>query len=726
MFGIEREALRVASDGTVAQTDHPEVLGSKLTHPHFTTDFGEAQVEMVTSPYSSVKEAMRAMSKLHRYFYQTVRGERLWPLSMPPPLDEIRIADFGTSSRGVDKRLYREGLAKRYPIEMQMISGIHANFSFGRPLSNDAMMGIVRNFLRHGWLLTYLFGASPSRKFPHSTSMRLSEKGYYSRIQNQMVISFNSYEAYLADLEHALNTPHASYEGHGLNSNLLQIPGEHYTRIRPKSHREGRIDYLEIRSLDLNPYAPLGVTPSEIQFTYDFLKLCHKLPSPKLYKGEIKTIVENQNRVALYGRKPKLMLHTARGKKLFTHWAYELLDQLDALNQMTKIEHPEKCPSAQLLKDVEGRDWVDLGMELAESHRKKLLKHPLSDQNIQILKNKAIDSLQAQKDLELDEDFHFRDYEDLEVSTQIIIRKALEKNVTVEVLDRTKSIIRLTKGRKSTIIQQATKTVLDTYITPLIMDNKAVTKQLLQEAGFHVPHGDLYHNAADARADYKRYTKHKIAVKPNTTNCGIGISFIDPNSPDAYAKAIQKAFSHSDSVLVESFCSGTEHRFLIIDDKVIGVLKRIPANVTGDGVHTISQLVKLKNRAPKNHKHLKNRLKITPVEMAYLKKQNLTPRHIPPNGTTIYLRENSNISSGGDPIDVTDIIHPSYGKIAIRAAKHFDAHFCGVDMLIPHSHTNGTYTIIEMNYNPTLAIHAYPYKGEPRDVATPLLKSLGF
>lgn len=726
MFGIEREALRVAIDGNIVKTDHPHQLGSKLTHPHFTTDFGEAQLEIVTPPYSSIKEAMRSLSKLHRYYYQMVQGEHLWPLSMPPPLDKIRIADFGTSSRGIDKRLYREGLAKRYPIEMQMISGIHANFSFEKTLSNDAMMGIIRNFLRHGWLLTYLFGASPSRKFPYSTSMRLSEKGYYSRIQNQIAISFNSYEAYLSDLEKALSTPHAPYKGYGLNSNLLQIPGEHYTRIRPKSIREGHIDYLEIRSLDLNPYAPMGVSPSEIQFTYDFLKLCHKLPSPPLHIGEIKTITENQNRVALYGRKPKLMLLTARGKKQLSDWAYELLDQLEMPDQIAKIDNPKKCPSAQLLKDLQGRDWVELGMELAETHRKKLLTNPLSDKDIQILKNKAVDSIQAQKDLELDEDLHFRDYEDLEVSTQVIIRKALEKEISVEVLDRTKNIIRLTKGRKSTIIQQATKTELDTYITPLIMDNKAVTKQLLKEAGFNVPDGDLYHNAADARADYHRFSKHKVAVKPNTTNFGVGITFIPPNTPDGYARAVQKAFNHSETVLVETFCPGSEHRFLIIDQKVIGVLNRVPANVTGDGIHTISQLVKLKNRAPKNHKHLKNRLKITPFEMAYLKQQNLTPLDIPPKGKTIYLRENSNISSGGDPIDVTDTIHPSYGKIAICATKHFNAHFCGVDMLIPHPHTDGSYTIIEMNYNPTLAIHAYPYKGTPRDVATPLLKSLGF
>ncbi len=749
MFGIERETIRTSLNGQIADTDHPNCLGSKLTHPYFTTDFGEAQLELVTPPHKTIDASLRFLSKLHRYFYTCEKHELLWPLSMPPVLGDIRIADFGTSNCGKNKTLYREGLAYRYPIQMQMISGIHANYSFEKPETSEKMMGVIRNFLRYGWLLSYLFGASPfahkslfSKRpkglkklgdlyyAPYATSLRMSHFGYYSRIQNQLPISYNKLDQYISDIQKALNTPHPDYEGYGLNSNLLQIPGELYSRIRPKSslHDNGKplvglaksgIDYIEVRALDLNPYKPLGIGSDQLKFTEQFLNYCLNKPSPPLSREEVAALTANQNSVALQGRRPRLNLQTLKGPKSMHSLAKQLIEDIDS-DLMPLIDNPDLTLSAKLLADLKKQDgdMIALGLKLAKEHKKTLGQISNTDD----LKAKAKKSQTMHETLEAKDHFYLTGYEDLEHSTQFLIRTALEKNIGVEILDRPHNIIRLTQGTHSHIVQQATKTALDTYIAPLIMDNKALTKQLLKENNLKVPSGQTFHSIDEAK-NFK-LPKGKYVIKPNTANFGLGIAFV--RNQTAYNKTIHSAFAHAPSIIVEEFIAGDEYRFLIIGEKIIGVLRREPANVVGDGIHTIRQLVTSKNLDPHSFKPPKEHIQLTHNEKAHLKKQRLSPTSIPRKGKKILLRENSNISTGGDPIDVTDTIHTYYKKIALKAVKILDVAVCGVDMLIINPEKKDTYAIIELNYNPTLSMHAYPYQGTPRDGATPLFSLLGF
>ena len=721
-IGLEREALRVNSKGAFVTAPHPKSLGSKLTHPHFTTDFAENQIEFVTKPYPSIKAALNALSKLHRYFYQTQKNELLWPMSMPPKLPHnIPIADFGTSHKGRDKHIYRIGLTKRYPIEMQLISGIHANYSFSPALfkklkidQTEGYMKVVRNFLRHGHLLSYLFGASPTPEYPFSTSMRLSPRGYYSRVQQQMNISFSSFSAYEHDLKKACECKHPAYEkiapSDQLNANLLQIPGEHYTRIRPKSKTPGVIDYVEVRALDLNPNSPLGVNQEELEFTHLFLLMCLTEKDAPLSKKEQKELCENQNRIALMGRKPDLLPKSALTllKKMRPLAKYLGLSE-NLERQIDKVKHPLPLT-------------FDHPLTLAKKHKRTLSKKPLTETQIKKFETSAQNSLKEQTAAEARDAITTRGYEDLELSTQALILQAQKQGIEIEVLDRPHNIIRLSKGKHSEIIQQATRTSKDNYISPLLMDNKAVTKQLLIESNLNVAEGDIFHNIDAARSAYDQLQTKKLVIKPNTANFGLGIAFIKPKSRKNYESALMHAFAHAPSVIVEHFYTGDEVRFLVIDHKVVAVTKRIPANVIGDGKHTISELILQKNFNPNALKLPKEHIRLTHIEKAHLKSQRLTPKSIPGKGRTIFLRENSNLSTGGDPIDITDSIDAQFKQIAIKATKALNAKICGVDMLI----SKNTYRIIELNYNPQLTMHIYPYQGKPRPVCQKLLKFLGF
>ena len=132
LIGIEKEGLRVAKDGSIAQTPHPENFGSSLTHPEITTDFSEALVEIVTRATKGAAEVMEELSKINHYVYHHLpNSERFWPASKPCILrgkTNIPIAYYGESNLGKMKTVYRRGLANRYGSVMQAIAGIHFNY----------------------------------------------------------------------------------------------------------------------------------------------------------------------------------------------------------------------------------------------------------------------------------------------------------------------------------------------------------------------------------------------------------------------------------------------------------------------------------------------------------------------------------------------------------------------------------------------------------------------
>lgn len=288
--GIERESLRMQSNGFLSQADHPKTLGSALTHPHITTDYSEALMEFITPPKESIPEALSYLTDIHAVVHRHLENdEKLWPLSMPCMLDDqeenIRLAQYGSSNIGKFKTLYRHGLGIRYGRRMQTISGVHYNVSFPDHLfeqlqqheTDDELknlslqdyrshryLGLVRNFIRLTPLVMYLVGASPSvcKCFmtgrdhhllplvkgtlfsPYATALRMGRFGYQNSAQKQLGIHYNNLKCYVAELQKAVNTPYAQFSHLGLNDeqgepiqindHVLQIENEYYSLVRPK------------------------------------------------------------------------------------------------------------------------------------------------------------------------------------------------------------------------------------------------------------------------------------------------------------------------------------------------------------------------------------------------------------------------------------------------------------------------------------------------------------
>jgi len=697
--GLEKESLRINSDGSLSCERHPKRLGSKLTHPYITTDFAEMQIEFATSTFTSHKAALKHLEQLHAY-----TNERMWPLSMPPKIPNdcnCIIADYGSSNTGRKKSEYRRQLCKRYGSQMQMISGSHYNFSFGELFwkehkkdRSETYLHIIRNVLRNSWILSYLFGASPRSEecdefSETATSLRLSSKGYHSTLQNAFAFNYDSLETYLESMEVALRSPVDEYS-HLENHALLQIENEHYSIIRPKAiidfeksvHQAmlGKgIEYIELRALDLDPSEPCGVNLKTLDFIHEFYIKCLEMPSPPLHGTEH---LENLELVALYGRTPDLKLKR-NGKSIsLKEWAYELVGNGPMLKL---VDDPSLLPSSQTFDPL----------LLADEHLKKLksIEYPASYETL------AEQSHQDQADLEL--------YETLEESTQVVIFEAKKQNITIDILDANDNIISLKKGSNVKYLKQATKSSLDSYISPLLMENKMVSKRLLSEDGLNVPKGGHYTLIESAIFEYNKYKNHKLAVKPNDTNFGVGISFVEPNSPKQYASAVHEAFAHSKSILVEEFFKGAEHRFLVLNGVVEGIVERDPAHVIGTGKHTIESLFPL----------------LGEHELEHLLVQKLEPSTVLPRGKKVYLRTNSNVSTGRIAIDRFGELDSRYNEIAVRAAKTVDAKICGVDMIINES---GDYVIVELNFNPVLYFHQWPDLGPGQNVGKAILNRLGF
>ena len=385
--GIEKESLRVAPNGALAQTSHPASLGSALTHPHITTDFSEALIELITDPETDVAQTLGQLEEIHAWVYRQIGEEILWSASMPCVLrgdDHIPLGRYGNSNVGTAKTVYRRGLGHRYGRTMQTIAGIHYNFSVPQrfwewlaaesgwtgdvqEFASQRYFDLIRNFRRTSWLLMYLFGASPavcksflagrehslesfdegSVYLPHATTLRMGNLGYQSDAQSTLQVSYNCLASYARSLQDALTRPWPEYEAIGLerdgvfqqlSTSLLQIENEFYGTIRPKRttigpherplHALGMrgVEYIEVRCMDVNPFLPLGIDSETIEFLDAFLLHCLLTDSPPDTPEEIAVLQGNRTAIVERGREPGLVLESPTGPRSVAEWGHAILD----------------------------------------------------------------------------------------------------------------------------------------------------------------------------------------------------------------------------------------------------------------------------------------------------------------------------------------------------------------------------------------------------------------
>lgn len=487
-IGVEKEALRVSQEGTLARTPHPRVLGSALTHPNITTDYSEAMLEFITEPYEDIGMVLQRLQHIHQYVHRQLHEEILWATSMPCVLhgdNSIPIARYGDSNLGMMKTVYRRGLGHRYGRPMQVISGIHFNYSFSdafwveyqqlegdrgalQDFRSEAYFSLTRNLLRFGWMIPYLFGASPAvcksfvgpetHRFqdfdentyydPYATSLRLGDIGYTNKREHETGIhaNYDSLDAYVETLTRAIETPCEEYEKIGvevngryeqLNANILQIENEYYSSVRPKQPSDGLekpvlalsrrgVAYIELRSLDINIYDPLGIHEQQIYFLEAFIIFCLLQESPLIGDAEHAANDHNLIETAHHGRRPGFTLFRHGRKISLRDWALELLEAMEGIcellddgregiyrqaleEQKNAVRYPERTPSARMLADMKarGESFYHFSKYMSQEHHERFCALPVDERVMHEFTRKAEESLLLQGRIEAKQQLPF-------------------------------------------------------------------------------------------------------------------------------------------------------------------------------------------------------------------------------------------------------------------------------------------------------------------------------
>jgi len=493
LIGVEKECLRVNQEGSIAQTPHPATLGSPLTHPWITTDYSEALLELITPPLADPEQALAFLRDTQQFVYRHLGDEILWATSMPCIVAgeaSIPLARYGSSNAGTMKTVYRRGLGYRYGRVMQTIAGVHFNFSFSeafwqrlqqlegdqRPLRefmDERYFGLIRNLLRLGWLIPYLFGASPaicksflserqSNHFeefdeftcyqPYATSLRMGDIGYQNNKENEHGIKacYDNLEEYVDSLTFATNTPCRHYEEIGvqvdgeyrqLNANILQIENEYYSTVRPKQLLEGNekpslalkrrgVRYVELRSLDVNAFSPLGVDSPQLYFLQAMMLYCLLQESPLITPQERVEIDNNEMVVAHRGREPGLMLNRCGEPIALQQWGREVCDALVMIcqrmdeglentpysaaleQQRAKIDNADLTPSARMLAEMRAHQesFHTFGDRYSHNHYRYFTQLAVDEARMQRFDQESKESMARQHAIEVADTLSFDDY----------------------------------------------------------------------------------------------------------------------------------------------------------------------------------------------------------------------------------------------------------------------------------------------------------------------------
>lgn len=750
--GLEREGLRVTAQGKLALTPHPPVFGDKLENPYVTTDFSESQVELITPVCHSVDEIYDFLEALTDIVINEIddEGELFWPYSMPcdiPEDEAIPIARY-QGEEGRKARAYREQLLKKYGGKRQLISGIHYNYSFSdelletlwqeadsdlsfREFRDKIYLKVLRNFLRYRWLIIYLMGCAPGL---HGSYLEKCLACMEEVDEKETFLSYQGISArngrcsgYKNDIDlypnYASVTDYVDSVEEYIRRGDISEAKELYARIRlkPKDNRdvlnslkEDGIQYLEIRIIDLNVFDKCGIARIDLEFLNVFM-LFLLLEGEEYFETWQQEALINEVNVAERGLQPELEILDQRHWTQKTAWAEDILEKIAEINayldlqqdhcieaMQSRVRNPQTTYANRLKTLMAEKGYLTANLELAQAYRRE----------------------------SLDKRYRIKGFENWELSTQILIKEAITRGIKVIPLDAADNIIALEKKSRREYVKQATKTSADTYITPLLMENKVVTKLILKENGIPVPEGEEYFSFEEARRKLPQHVGKRVVIKPKSTNFGLGICIYERGGTlEELLEGARIAFEYDQTILIETYVSGLEYRFLTMGDEVVAVLHRRAANVVGDGIHTIKELIAQKNEHPyrgDGYMTPLKKIRLDDQAQLFLKQQGISASSVPKAGEMVYLRGNSNISTGGDSIDYTEKMHPRFCEIALAAVRAFGAKFCGVDIIIAdYTDPDSAYGIIELNFNPAIMIHAFPFEGKERRLGYHILKTIG-
>ena len=416
-FGIEWESLRAKGDGKLSLTPHPEVFGDKLTNPVVTTDFSESQIEIITPTFDSIDKAFDNFSLLSDIVNASLpEDEYLWFQSIPcilPYWDQIPIAQY--SEEGMSSQKYREDLAKKYGVKKQMISGVHFNFSFSddflnklydiegsdltfKEFKDNVYLKIARNYLRYCWLIIYLTGCSigSHKTFSNDCIHLMDEQDDYGSFYSTKGPSFRNASCGYKNLTE-LYPSYDSVEEFARDINKFIDDGdlseakELYTQIRlkPKNPQDllnslenDGIEYIEIRTLDINPFYKCGLVRHDMKFLHLFL-IYMFIKDESDYNDWQKEAKFNEERTAECAYVDSMRLLRDGEEVTLKSWAADIINEMHGMCEvlgidedhtlslmLNRISNPDLTYGKRLLKLIKEHGYINTHVELSKNNKK--------------------------------------------------------------------------------------------------------------------------------------------------------------------------------------------------------------------------------------------------------------------------------------------------------------------------------------------------------------------
>ncbi len=287
------------------------------------------------------------------------------------------------------------------------------------------------------------------------------------------------------------------------------------------------------------------------------------------------------------------------------------------------------------------------------------------------------------------------------------------------------NLVQLGYGKLSRRIWTA-ETDETSAIAETISRDKDLTKSILQACGVPIPEGRLVNSPADAWEAAEEIGV-PVVVKPHDGNHGRGV-FTNLMSREEVEAAYPAALNEGSGVIVERYIRGSEHRLLVVGDKLIAAARGETVSVVADGKSTLNELVDLQvNSDPRRGAAEEFPLDVVildkhPVALLEIRRQGFEPDSIPPEGREILI-----IRTGNHTCDVTDLVHPETAETATLAARVVGLDIAGVDLVCedisqPLAGQRGA--IVEVNAGPGLLMHLKPENGEPRPVGRAIVDHL--
>ena len=423
-FGLEKEGVRINDDATLTQTPHPKQYGDKLENPYITTDFSESQIEIVTPTFETINKTYNFLSLIIDIVNENLMpNEYIWTQSIPPILPEddsdIPIAKYNNQKDGQHAEKYRMNLANKYGTKKQLISGIHYNFSLKdetiqklydnydsnytyREFKDQIYLKIVRNYLRYRWLIIYLMGASIAADetfideclkltnhndnknayySTNATSFRNASCGYKNI--KELFPRFDSVDHFIDDVNQFIK------------DGELSEAKELYTQIRlkakdptdmMKSLKKDGIQYIELRTVDINPFDKNGISINEMKFLHIFIIYLLMKEETDYVKWQEEGFI-NEEKVAEEAFNPEMRLTRDNKEIKLTTWANEIIYEITKINDAfnldyddiianmhAKIENPENTYAKKLMHLVEDEGFIESQLKLAQKYKKQSQK----------------------------------------------------------------------------------------------------------------------------------------------------------------------------------------------------------------------------------------------------------------------------------------------------------------------------------------------------------------